>query len=170
MHAFSSLASVGLVSDTHGLLRRSVILALHGVDLILHAGDIGKPEVLDGLSAVAPVIVVRGNVDREFDFLPKTELVSINNHLVYLLHDLNALDLNPVSSQIAIVVTGHSHQARIQNKEGVWYINPGSIGPRRFKIMTRPIDRPGRYDEVRESRAAIFFFSEGSEKEPVVVD
>ena len=134
MHAFSSLAAVGLVSDTHGLLRRSVILALHGVDLILHAGDIGKPEVLDGLSAVAPVIAVRGNVDREFDFLPKTELVSINNHLVYLLHDLNALDLNPVSSQIAVVVTGHSHQARIQNKEGVWYINPGSIGPRRFKL------------------------------------
>ena len=114
-------------------MRRSVILALNGVDLILHAGDVGKPAVLDGLSAVAPVIAVRGNIDREFDFLPKTELVSINNHLVYLLHDLNALDLNPVSSQIAIVVTGHSHQARIQNKEGV-YINPGSIGPRRFKL------------------------------------
>jgi uncharacterized protein len=134
MYTFRSLASVGLVSDTHGLLRRSAILALHGVELILHAGDIGKPEVLDGLRAVAPVIAVRGNVDRKLAFLPKTELVSINDHLIYLLHDLSALDLNPVSSRIDAVLTGHSHQPRMHKKEGVWYINPGSIGPRRFEL------------------------------------
>jgi uncharacterized protein len=134
MRTFRWLTSVGLVSDTHGLLRRSVVTALRGVELILHAGDVGKAEVLDGLSAVAPVIAVRGNVDKEFAFLAETELVSINDRLIYLLHDLNALDRNPVSSQIAAVVAGHSHQPRIQKKEGVWYINPGSIGPRRFEL------------------------------------
>lgn len=134
MHTFRSLVSVGLVSDTHGLLRRSVVTALRDVELILHAGDIGEPEVLDGLRAIAPVIAVRGNVDRKFAFLPKTELVSINGRLIHLLHDLSVLDLNPVSSRIAAVVTGHSHQPRIHEREGVWYINPGSIGPRRFKL------------------------------------
>jgi putative phosphoesterase len=134
MHTFRSLISVGLVSDSHGLLRQSVVTALRGVELILHAGDIGKSAVLDGLRVVAPVIAVRGNVDRNFAFLPNTELVSINGRLIHLLHDLSALDFNPVSSRVAAVVAGHSHQPRMHKKGGVWYINPGSIGPRRFKL------------------------------------
>jgi putative phosphoesterase len=126
--------SVAILADTHGLVRDSVLDLLSGVDLILHAGDVGKPEVLDRLRACAPVVAVRGNVDTDLLWLPQTEVVSINNRLTYLLHNIEDLDLNPAIAGFAMVVSGHSHRPLIRTVNGVLYVNPGSIGPRRFKL------------------------------------
>jgi putative phosphoesterase len=125
---------VAIVADTHGLVRRSVLDAVGQVDLILHAGDVGHPEVLDQLGACAPVVAVAGNVDAEPLSLPATEVVSVHGQLVYVLHDLANLDLNPAVAGFSMVVSGHSHKPLIRNKDGVWYVNPGSIGPRRFNL------------------------------------
>jgi uncharacterized protein len=125
---------VGIVADTHGLVRESVLNALGNVDLILHAGDVGHSRVLDKLRQCAPVVAIRGNVDAETLSLPATEVVSIQRRLVYLLHSLDDLDLNPVVAGFSMVISGHSHKPFIRCKEGVWYVNPGSIGPRRFKL------------------------------------
>jgi uncharacterized protein len=125
---------VGIVADTHGLVRESVLHALGNVDLILHAGDVGHSRVLDQLRQCAPVVAIRGNVDPEILSLPATEVVSVRGRLVYLLHSLADLDLNPVVAGFSMVISGHSHKPLIRSKEGVWYVNPGSIGPRRFKL------------------------------------
>jgi uncharacterized protein len=136
LRRFDSIKTLALVSDTHGLLRESATEALRrfDLDLIVHAGDVGLRGVLECLETIAPVVAVRGNTDRELAFLPPTELISINDRLIYVLHDLDMLDLDPVSAGIAMVVSGHSHQPKIARRGGVLYINPGSIGPRRFRL------------------------------------
>lgn len=127
---------VGLVSDTHGLLRPEAVAALAGVDLIVHAGDVGKREVLDGLRLVAPVVAIRGNVDVEAwaDALPATETREVAGVRLHVLHDLSELDIDPANEGVSIVVYGHSHKPAIERRDGVLYVNPGSIGPRRFSL------------------------------------
>jgi uncharacterized protein len=127
---------IGLISDTHGLLRKRAKQALQGVSLIIHAGDIDTPNVLDELEKIAPVAAVRGNMDamnRAGD-LPKTDLVEFEGFHIYIIHDIQKLDLDPVAAGISAVVFGHSHEPAIYNKNGVLYINPGSAGPKRFKL------------------------------------
>ena len=127
---------VRVLSDTHGLLRPEAIEAMRGADLILHIGDVGKPEVLDALREIAPVRAVRGNVDRGdwAEALPLTEVVEIDGAHLYLIHILDDLDLDPVAAGFAAVLFGHSHKPEIREKDGVLYLNPGSAGPRRFKL------------------------------------
>jgi uncharacterized protein len=127
---------VGIISDTHGLLRPEAVSALDGCDLILHAGDVGSEAVLQGLRAVAPVHAVRGNVDRGHwsADLPVTASVKVRGLFFYVLHSIGDLDLDPAAAGFAAVVTGHSHQPKITSKAGVVYINPGSAGPRRFRL------------------------------------
>ena len=127
---------IGLISDTHGLLREEALRALEGSELIIHAGDVGKPEILDALKAIAPVFAVRGNVDTESwaSALPETEVVETRLATFYVLHDLHMLDLNPAAAGFHIVVSGHSHKPSRTEQDGVLYINPGSAGPRRFQL------------------------------------
>lgn len=127
---------IGIISDTHGLLRPEAIEQLAGVDHILHAGDIGGPEVIEGLLRIAPVTAVRGNVDRGewAASYPHTEFVEFGGQSIYLLHDLGDLDLDPVAAGVDIVVSGHSHRPKIETTDGVLYLNPGSAGPRRFSL------------------------------------
>ncbi len=127
---------VGLISDTHGLLRPEAKQALRGVDLIIHAGDIGAPEVLEELRGLAPVRAVRGNNDRGpwARELPETEALELEGASLYVLHDLNELDLDPAAGGFAAVITGHSHRPAMDTRAGVLYINPGSAGPRRFSL------------------------------------
>jgi putative phosphoesterase len=136
LRRFDSIKTLALISDTHGLLRDSVIEALRGYEpgLIVHAGDVGPRSLLERLETIAPVVAVRGNVDRELACLPPTELISVNDQLIYILHDLDLLDISPASAGIAMVVSGHSHQPKIGKRHGVHYVNPGSIGPRRFQL------------------------------------
>jgi putative phosphoesterase len=127
---------VALVSDTHGLLRPEVARALAGVERILHMGDVGGPDVLPGLRAIAPVTAVRGNVDhgawaRE---LKATELVEVRGASLLLLHNLAELDLDPAAAGVAMVLYGHTHAPKEEEVGGVRYVNPGSIGPRRFQL------------------------------------
>ncbi len=127
---------IGVISDTHGLLRPEAIEALRGVDHILHAGDVGDTVILDQLGQLAPVTAIRGNVDHggACAQLPEVELVELNGCIIYMLHDVHALDLNPVAAGIRVVVSGHSHKPLIEWKKGVLYFNPGSAGPRRFSL------------------------------------
>ncbi len=127
---------IGLISDTHGLLRPEAVRALRGSELIVHAGDIGKAEVLHGLQAVAPVKAVRGNIDRETwaRSLPKSDAFEIDHVVVYALHDIADLDIVPETAGVRVVVSGHSHQPSLQERGGVLYVNPGSAGPRRFHL------------------------------------
>jgi putative phosphoesterase len=127
---------IGVISDTHGLLRPEAIAALRGSDRVLHAGDVGDPGILDRLRELAPVTAVRGNVDRGpwAAALPETELVEIEGLSIYLIHDLGQLDLKPEAAGIRVVIYGHSHQPKIEEKNGVLYFNPGSAGPRRFRL------------------------------------
>lgn len=127
---------VGLISDTHGLIRPEALRALADADLILHAGDVGSPEVLEALRALAPVVAVRGNTDHGpwAEALPETEVADALGRLVYLLHDLAALDLDPAAAGFAAVVTGHSHHPALSERGGVLFVNPGSAGPRRFQL------------------------------------
>jgi uncharacterized protein len=127
---------IGLISDTHGLLRPQALEALRGSELILHAGDVGKPEILTTLRELAPVVAVRGNVDTSewARTLPETAVAEAGKILLYVLHDVNALDLNPAAAGFHIVVSGHSHQPEKFERDGVLYINPGSAGPRRFQL------------------------------------
>ena len=125
-----------MISDTHGLLREEAVRALRGSDLILHAGDVGGPKILETLGTLAPVVAVRGNVDtggwaRE---LPLTEVVRIGPVVVYMLHILNDLDIDPAVAGIHIVVSGHSHKPGQSERKGVIYVNPGSAGPSRFQL------------------------------------
>ncbi len=128
-------AVIGVVSDTHGLVRPAVLAALAGCDLIIHAGDIGFPEVLERLSAIAPVVAVRGNTDHGewLAGVPATETVALAGCLLHLLHDIHLLDLDPVAAGISVVISGHSHLPAQYIKDGVLYLNPGSCGPKRFK-------------------------------------
>jgi len=127
---------IGVVSDTHGLVRPGLLEAFSDVELIIHAGDVGGPKVLDALRAHAPVIAVRGNMDggswaRE---LPETEVVEIDGTLLYVLHDAGELDLDPVAAGFRVVISGHSHRPSQYRKKGVLFLNPGSAGPRRFRL------------------------------------
>ena len=127
---------IGVISDTHGLLRQEAIVALSDVDHILHAGDVGHPEVLEALARIAPVTAVRGNVDTKAwaKALPDIEVIEFAGITIYMLHDLARLDLKPEAAGFAAVVYGHSHQPKIEKKNGVLYFNPGSAGPRRFRL------------------------------------
>jgi putative phosphoesterase len=127
---------IGVISDTHGLLRPEAVAALRGSDLILHAGDVGKPEILDSLRALAPVIAVRGNIDRGrlAEDLPETEVVTFAGLHLYLLHDRTKLDLDPAAAGFAAVAFGHSHIPEKKIRKGVLYFNPGSAGPKRFAL------------------------------------
>lgn len=126
----------GVISDTHGVLRLDVLEALQGVDVIIHAGDVGRPEVLEQLGEVAPVVAVKGNVDREEWGLGlrEKEVVELGDALIYVLHDLNRLDLDPVAAGFKGIIYGHSHRPSEEWKESVLYLNPGSAGPKRFVI------------------------------------
>ena len=128
--------NIGVISDTHGLVRPEAVAALEGSDLIIHAGDIGSPDVLDALRALAPVIAVRGNVDKGSwaEELPDTDVVQADEALIYVLHSLSEIDLNPAAAQMHAVIAGHSHEPSIVTRAGVLYLNPGSAGPRRFKL------------------------------------
>jgi len=127
---------IGLISDTHGLLRKEAVEALGGSEMVIHAGDVGKPEILEELRKIAPVVAVRGNVDTEpwAKELPETAVVEAGAAMIYVLHDVNALDLDPAASGFQIVVSGHSHKPGKTQRDGVLYINPGSAGPRRFQL------------------------------------
>ncbi|HKW31457.1 MAG TPA: metallophosphoesterase family protein [Candidatus Acidoferrum sp.] len=132
----SSPTRIGLIADTHGLLRPQALAALRGSELILHAGDVGKQEVLAALREIAPVIAVRGNVDTSewARTLPETAAAEAGTALLYVLHDVHALDLNPATAGFHVVVSGHSHQPGEFERDGVLYVNPGSAGPRRFHL------------------------------------
>jgi uncharacterized protein len=127
---------IGIISDTHGLLRPEAVELLRGSEHIIHAGDIGSPEIIPQLEMIAPVTAIRGNVDtqawaRRF---AETEVVELVGLHIYVIHDVNALDLNPKAAGFAAVISGHSHQPKQETKDGVLYFNPGSAGPRRFKL------------------------------------
>jgi uncharacterized protein len=127
---------IGLISDTHGLIRPEALQALRGSDIILHAGDVGRPDVLGHLMAIAPVVAVRGNVDGGpwAASLAHTENLSFGGHSLHMLHALTDLAIDPVATGISAVISGHTHQPLIEEREGVLYINPGSAGPRRFRL------------------------------------
>jgi putative phosphoesterase len=126
---------IGVISDTHGLLRPEVAPALEGVDQILHLGDVGKISILRELEKIAPVTAIRGNIDREGDCsrLPETDVYLAEGHYIYMLHDLKTLHLDPAAGKFAAVLFGHTHAPAYYKKKGVLYFNPGSCGPRRFE-------------------------------------
>ncbi len=127
---------VGVISDTHGLLRPEALTALAGVGHILHVGDVGDPRILDTLREIAPVTAIRGNVDQwgECAELPATDVVELSGRLFYLVHSVTDLDINPRVAEVAVVVSGHSHQPSLESRDGVVFLNPGSAGPRRFNL------------------------------------
>ncbi len=127
---------IGVISDTHGLLRPEAVEALRGSKQIIHAGDVGSPEMLERLSAIAPLTAVRGNVDKGMwaRKLPETRVLELDSVFIYVLHDLARLDLKPRAAGFAAVVSGHSHVPKQETRDGVLYFNPGSVGPRRFKL------------------------------------
>ena len=127
---------IGVLSDTHGLLRPRALSALRPVEHILHAGDIGDPGILGMLGTIAPTTAIRGNIDRigRCAALPPTDAVELGGALIYLVHSIHDLDLNPRAAGISVVVTGHSHSAEVRSADGVLYLNPGSAGPRRFRL------------------------------------
>ncbi|WP_313473317.1 metallophosphoesterase family protein [Stutzerimonas kunmingensis] len=127
---------IALISDTHGLLRPEALAALQGCAQIIHAGDIGKPQVLDGLRAIAPLEAIRGNIDIA-DWaleLPERLDLRIGGLSLHVLHDLKQLDIDPLAAGIDVVIAGHSHKPKVERRDGVLYINPGSAGPRRFTL------------------------------------
>jgi putative phosphoesterase len=130
------MARLGIISDTHGLLRPEAIAFLRGCDRIVHGGDIGKPEILTQLSAIAPLSAVRGNNDKGAwaEGLPLTELFELQGVCVYAIHDLSELDIEPTAAGVHIVISGHSHKPAIEHRGGILYVNPGSAGPRRFRL------------------------------------
>jgi len=127
---------IGLISDTHGLLRPEAVAFLRGSDLIVHAGDVGDLGILAELSGLAPLYVVRGNIDTEpwAGHLPETELIETGEISIYVLHDLSQLVIDPAAAGISVIVSGHSHKPVIERRKGITFINPGSAGPRRFKL------------------------------------
>lgn len=129
-------SQVGVISDTHGLLRPEAAAALRGVDFIVHAGDIGSPEVLSLLARIAPVTAVRGNNDRGLwaDKLPNTAVLEVESSFLYVVHEIASLDLDPKAAGFQAVITGHSHKPSAEIRRGVLFLNPGSAGPRRFSL------------------------------------
>ena len=127
---------VGLISDTHGLLRPEAMAFLRGSDFIVHAGDIGNAAVLTELAAIAPVTAVRGNNDKGpwAETVRETEVLQVGQVCIYVVHDIAELDRDPVAAGFHVVVSGHSHKPSVKEREGVLYVNPGSSGPRRFKL------------------------------------
>lgn len=130
------MKTLGIISDTHGLLRWEAETALAGVDHIIHAGDIGTLEILERLRRIAPVTAVRGNNDNDqwADALPATAIVDICGQRLYVVHDIAKLDVDPVADRIAAIIAGHSHKPDVSEKDGVLFLNPGSAGPRRFNL------------------------------------
>ncbi len=128
--------AVGVISDTHGLLRPEAVDALRESELIVHAGDVGNPDVLERLRKIAPAVAVRGNVDTGAwaSALPATEVVEVGGLYLYVLHDIATLDLDPKAAGFAAVIFGHSHRPRAELRDGVLFLNPGSAGPRRFSL------------------------------------
>ncbi|HET7751125.1 MAG TPA: metallophosphoesterase family protein [Terriglobales bacterium] len=131
-----TLWTIGVISDTHGLLRPEALAALQGSDYIIHAGDVGDPAILTALATLAPVTAVRGNVDREkwARELPETNVLQVGLIAMYVLHDVGRLDLNPRSAKLAAVIFGHSHCPSQEMRNGVLFFNPGAAGPRRFTL------------------------------------
>ena len=131
-----SVFLIGVISDTHGLLRPEAVEVLRGVEHIIHAGDVGAPEILESLASIAPVTAVRGNVDTGANLkqLPETEVVELGGVSLYVLHDLAQLDLKPKAAGFSVVISGHSHVPKQETRDGILYFNPGSAGPRRFKL------------------------------------
>ncbi|MBI3329972.1 MAG: metallophosphoesterase family protein [Nitrospinae bacterium] len=127
---------IGVISDTHGIVRPEAVQALQGMDLLIHAGDIGQPEVLEALRSLAPVAAVRGNNDRGewANGLPETEVVEIGQVLIYILHDVKDLTFDPAAAGFSAVISGHSHCPSVKERGGALFVNPGSAGPRRFKL------------------------------------
>jgi uncharacterized protein len=127
---------IGLISDTHGLVRPQAIEALQGVDLIIHAGDIGKPEVLDALKAISPLVAIKGNNDigAWAKPLPDTRLVQAADVKLFVIHNIKELNCDPAVEGYNVVISGHSHKPSIMTRDGVLFVNPGSAGPRRFKL------------------------------------
>ena len=130
------MITVGLISDTHGLLRPEALHRLEGSDLIVHAGDIGKPEVIDELELIAPVHAIKGNVDTGSwaTAYEPTQVVQVDETFIYVLHNLADLDLDPLAAGFQVIISGHSHKPKIEHKNGVLFVNPGSAGPRRFTL------------------------------------
>ena len=131
------MPTLGIISDTHGLLRPEALAALRGVDQILHAGDIGgTPDLMDALSSVAPVTAIRGNIDKAAwaQQYPEIQVVQFAGKRLYLIHDLKTLAVDPAAEGYHVVVSGHSHKPSVRTNAGVLYVNPGSAGPRRFKL------------------------------------
>lgn len=127
---------IGLISDTHGLLRSEAVAALQGCAQIIHAGDIGKPQVLDGLRLIAPLEAIRGNIDTAdwAQVLPERLDLRIGGLTLHVLHDLKQLDIDPLAAGVDVVIAGHSHKPKVERRDGVLYVNPGSAGPRRFSL------------------------------------
>jgi len=127
---------LGIISDTHGLLRTEAVEALRGAAMILHAGDVGDPEILLKLKTIAPVFAVRGNVDTQAwaEQLPMHSVIEANGASFYMLHNLQHLDLKPEAAGFQAVISGHTHEPKQYERNGVWYLNPGSAGPRRFHL------------------------------------
>ena len=127
---------IGLISDTHGLLRPEALQAMRGSDYIVHAGDIGDSAILEQLAQIAPVTAVRGNNDKgaEYARISETDVLQAGEILIYVIHDLNEIDLDPAAAEFQVVVSGHSHKPSSRERDGVLYINPGSAGPRRFSL------------------------------------
>ena len=133
---FMSKFTIGVISDTHGLLRPEALQALKGSDQIIHAGDVGDPQILIDLGKIAPLTAIRGNIDKDawVNRLPETEVLEIADKSFYILHDRNQLDLDPQAAGFAAVISGHSHKPQIETVKDVLYFNPGSAGPRRFRL------------------------------------
>lgn len=152
----STLGAIGVISDTHGLVRPEVFSAFRGVRLILHAGDIGDTWVLEALGAISPVVAVRGNNDTGSwaEALPERRAVEIDGMRFHLLHDVTELDLDPAAAGFDAVISGHSHRSSIEKKKGIYFINPGSAGPRRFKLPVSigfiRIEKSGMSVELQE--------------------
>ena len=127
---------IGVISDTHGILRPQAVEALRGCEALIHAGDVGRVQVLETLRGLAPVFAVRGNTDTDewAETLPETEVVEVLGRRIYLLHDVERLDLDPGAAGFGAVIFGHSHRPEIRRRDGVLYLNPGSAGPRRFDL------------------------------------
>ena len=127
---------VGVISDTHGLLRPEAIAALAGVEHILHAGDVGNPDILSSLSQIAPVTAICGNIDRSgaCAALPATEAIELNGSLIYMVHAIEDMDINPFAAGVRVVISGHSHKPSITARDSVLFLNPGAAGPKRFSL------------------------------------
>ena len=156
---------VGVISDTHGLLRPEAREALRSVDHIIHAGDIGSPAVVEELKQIAPLTIIRGNNDQQAwaHDIPETTTLTLDDHRIYILHSIADLDFDPEVHQIDVVISGHSHKALIRESQGVLYLNPGSAGPRRFSL---PITVAKLFLSVDTVRAEIVTLTVAAAKAP----